>query len=75
MLHFWTAVSAQVEPEEHDCVTIFFSDIVGFTDIARRVSAMEVMDMLDRLYERFDALCIKSDIFKVPGLDVDLVPL
>ena len=55
----------RVEPEHFDCVTIFFSDIVGFTTICASVSAVKVSDMLDRLYLRFDALSRKHDIFKV----------
>ena len=55
----------QVEPEHHDCVTIFFSDIVGFTDISTGLSPVDVMNMLDRLYRKFDALASKHDIFKV----------
>jgi len=54
-----------VEPEHHDCVTIFFSDIVGFTDISSGLMPVDVMNMLDRLYRKFDALASKHDIFKV----------
>ena len=42
-----------------------FSDIVGFTEIASRLSAIKVSDMLDRLYNAFDHLSRKHDIFKV----------
>jgi class 3 adenylate cyclase len=55
----------KVEPESRDCVTIFFSDIVGFTTIASTMSPMKVSDMLDRLYLRFDMLSHKHDVFKV----------
>jgi class 3 adenylate cyclase len=46
-------------------VTIFFSDIVHFTDISRELPAEKVCDMLGRLYEAFDALATKHEVFKV----------
>ena len=55
----------KVEPEARDCVTIFFSDIVGFTQIASTMSPIQISDMLDRLYKRFDTLTHKHDVFKV----------
>ena len=55
----------KVEPEHRDRVTIFFSDIVSFTDIAQRIEPQKVSDMLDRLYTNFDNLSQKYDIFKV----------
>eukprot|EP00526_Cylindrotheca_closterium_P014224 CAMPEP_0113653674 /NCGR_PEP_ID=MMETSP0017_2-20120614/28719_1 /TAXON_ID=2856 /ORGANISM="Cylindrotheca closterium" /LENGTH=345 /DNA_ID=CAMNT_0000566711 /DNA_START=182 /DNA_END=1219 /DNA_ORIENTATION=+ /assembly_acc=CAM_ASM_000147 len=55
----------KVEPETHNNVTIFFSDIVRFTDISRVLSPVKVCGMLDRLYLAFDALATKHDVFKV----------
>jgi serine/threonine protein kinase len=55
----------KVEPEEHDCVTIYFSDIVGFTTISSSLSAQEVSEMLDRLYVEFDNLADTHGVFKV----------
>eukprot|EP00980_Cylindrotheca_fusiformis_P005531 scaffold1172_cov115-Cylindrotheca_fusiformis.AAC.6 len=55
----------KVEPETHDNVTVFFSDIVRFTDISRVLSPSKVCDMLDRLYLAFDALSKKHEVFKV----------
>ena len=55
----------KVEPESKECVTIFFSDIVGFTNISSSLSPLKVSDMLDRLYQKFDALSHEHDVFKV----------
>lgn len=54
-----------VEPEHRDSVTIFFSDIVGFTNISAELEPRKIDDMLDRLYTKFDALSQKHDVFKI----------
>lgn len=51
--------------ETHNNVTVFFSDIVRFTDISRALSAVKVCHMLDRLYLAMDALANKHEVFKV----------
>ena len=53
------------EPESRECVTIFFSDIVGFTNISSALSPLKVSDMLDRLYQKFDSLSHEHDVYKV----------
>ena len=55
----------KVEPENHECVTIFFSDIVGFTSISSELDPLKISDLLDRLYNSFDALSRYHDVFKV----------
>jgi class 3 adenylate cyclase len=55
----------EVEPEHHDCVTIFFSDVVGFTTISSELDPQKVSNMLHRLFNRFDALAEKHQVFKV----------
>jgi serine/threonine protein kinase len=59
------ASGQKLQPEHYEKVTIFFSDIVGFTDISETVPPAKVCDMLDRLYTRLDILTEKYDIFKV----------
>jgi len=53
------------EPDHRDSVTIFFSDIVGFTKMSATLEARKVAQMLDRLYTKFDKLSRRHDIFKV----------
>jgi len=55
----------KVDPESRDVVTIFFSDIVGFTNISSTLEPIKVSHMLDRLYQRFDEVSQKHDVFKV----------
>ena len=44
---------------------IFFSDIVGYTELGGSMGPHLVMNMLDRLYTKFDVLSEKYDLFKV----------
>jgi class 3 adenylate cyclase len=55
----------KVKPMDCPEVTILFSDIVGFTNISSSLEPKDVMDMLNRLYQRFDALTLKHGLFKV----------
>lgn len=55
----------KVAPEHHECVTIYFSDIVGFTELSSTLAPGEVSDLLDRLYTQFDELSNKHGVFKL----------
>jgi class 3 adenylate cyclase len=55
----------KVNPEDHENVTIVFSDIVRFTDISRELTPLKVSHMLDRLYLAFDSIARKHQVFKV----------
>lgn len=57
----------KVPPEKHEMVTVYFSDIVGYTSISSSLDATKVTDFLDRLYHKFDELCLKHGVFKVSG--------
>ncbi|XP_074414789.1 uncharacterized protein LOC113460010 isoform X2 [Zonotrichia albicollis] len=55
----------KVEAENYDQVTIFFSDIVGFTSIAASCTPLQVVEMLNNLYVCFDTRIESYDVYKV----------
>ncbi|KAJ8041899.1 Atrial natriuretic peptide receptor 2 [Holothuria leucospilota] len=54
-----------VPAEQFDRVTIYFSDIVGFTNIAASRTPMEIIELLNALYSLFDHCIDLYNVYKV----------
>ncbi|XP_071823674.1 uncharacterized protein [Apostichopus japonicus] len=54
-----------VPAEQFDVVTIYFSDIVGFTTIAATKTPMEIIELLNALYSLFDHCIDLYNVYKV----------
>ena len=46
-------------------VSVMFADIVGFTPLASKLSAREVVDLLNGIFSEFDDICRKNGIEKI----------
>ena len=64
-VYYQLKLGKQVEPETFEVISMFFSDIVGFTKISACAQPMDIVNLLNRLYSVFDEILPRFDVYKM----------
>jgi len=51
--------------DRYDNVSVLFVDIVGFTELATKIEADDLIDVLDRVFTKFDTICKRHGLEKI----------
>jgi hypothetical protein len=62
-------LNKEVKAQQFDCVTVYFSDIVGFTEISARSSPMDIVQMLNSLYRLIEVYVTVGVVYFSAGYD------
>jgi len=54
-----------VYPEVFDSATVYFSDIVSFTNLCSLSKPGEIVNMLNELYSKIDEVIVRHEAYKV----------
>jgi len=58
-------LKGEATPKHFDRVTVIFADLVNFTQYAEVNIPQDIIEKLDKLFERFDDVCLRNGLEKI----------
>ncbi len=58
-------LKGEATPKHFDSVTVIFADLVNFTQYAEVNIPQDIIEKLDKLFERFDDVCLRNGLEKI----------